>query len=176
MFRRLLILLILAVILILGGYLFGYRWQPMEQLTRTHTRFIEAIEDKKWSRCTKLIAPDYGDRWALNRQDLSLALKDVGSQFFIVLDMNWETDDTKLAEDEESGTVSGRGSFSGKGSPLAGAIESYAARYADEVFTFHWTKQSWLPWDWKLKKIEHPSLSIPDGYKPGDLSRSESLF
>lgn len=146
----------------------------MEQVTRSQAKLIAAIEDKKWGRCRGLTSPAYGDRWGFDRRKLGLALKDVGSQFVIVLDLEWTTESTeKIADDHYS--ISGRGRLTGMGTAFASAIESQAARYGDALFTFHWKKQSWLPWDWQLQKIAHPSLSIPSGYTPGDLSAAEDF-
>ncbi len=140
MLRRLLrspvVLGLLAILLV---YLFAFRWRAREQVTRRHADLIEAIEEKKWGRCGKLVAPDYRDRWGFNRSDLLLTLKDVGRQFFIVLDMKWKTE--KVERDGKTFRITGHGSFTGKGSPLAPAIESRSNRYRAEPFTFHWKKQ-----------------------------------
>jgi hypothetical protein len=176
MLRRYRIPILLAIAALWLIYLIAFRWQTDEQVSRNHTRFIESIEAKKWSRCTELISPNYGDRWGYNRQDMSLALKDVGRQFTFAFDFGWKLDHVETVAEGQHYKVIGSGQFTGKGGPLASAIEQYAAKYAGELFTFHWKKQSWLPWDWKLEKIEHPTLTIPSGYKPGDLQNSMADF
>ena len=36
-----------------------------------------------------------------------------------------------------------------------------------DPFTFHWKKSGFLPWSWKLIRIEHSKLEVPSGYVPG---------
>ncbi len=172
MLRRYRFPILLALILLLAIYLFGFRWRGIDKVIRRHDSFIEAIEEKDWGKCAKLVAPAYRDRWGFERSDILLTLEDVGRQFFIVLDLDWKTAETKWEGSTVS--ISGHGTFTGKGSPIASAIEARSKRYSSEPFTFFWKKQSFLPWDWKLVKIEHPRIEIPNGYRPGDLGSAVS--
>jgi len=171
--RPILLALALAAIL-LAVYLFGIRWRAEATVRRNHADFIAAIEDKKWGRIRRLVAPPYGDKWGFDRADVTLAIEDVGSQFVINLDFDWTT--TSLTRDGDGKTYAlvGKGTMRGTGTPLAALIVSQSAAYAAEPFTFTWKKQGLLPWNWKLQKIDHPSLDVPSGYEPGDLRRARA--
>ena len=40
----------------------------------------------------------------------------------------------------------------------------------DAPWVFEWKKESWLPWSWKLVRIENSGLDL-GSYSPGDLKR-----
>ena len=40
--------------------------------------------------------------------------------------------------------------------------------------TFSWEKESWVPWSWKLVRMDHPELEIPESYTPGDLLKARN--
>ncbi len=173
--RRPFLLALLLLAILLAVYLFGFRWRPEATVTRNQAAFIASIENKKWGKCRSLVAPQYGDKWGFNRADLTLALEDVGSQFLINLDFEWNTTSLTRGDNGDSYTLVGKGSMRGTGTPLAAIIVGQSAAYAALPFTFTWKKQSAFPWDWKLQKIDHPSLTIPPGYEPGDLRRAAAL-
>jgi hypothetical protein len=174
--RRPLLLALALLAILVAVYLFGIRWRPEATVRRNHTAFIGAIEDKKWGKCRGLIAEQYGDKWGFNRADVTLAIEDVASQFILVLDFEWTTTRLTPGDDGKTYTLVGKGKMSGKGTPLAAMIVNQSAAYAAEPFTFVWKKQSSMPWDWKLQKIEHPTLDVPSGYHPGDIGRATLSF
>jgi hypothetical protein len=45
-------------------------------------------------------------------------------------------------------------------------------RQLDQPFSFHWKKEGWWPWTWRLVNITNPALELPDGYRPGMFSET----
>ncbi len=158
--------IIIATILVMG-YLIAFRWTSERQLRSKQEALITAIEDGSWRRCEKHISSDYADRWGWTREDLGKAIKDVRSQF-MVLSLDFQAPTWDIAGD--TATVRGRVKVSGTGIGIGNAIIREANRLeAPGIFT--WKKESWLPWDWKLVRLDHADLDVPSSYEPGDLLR-----
>lgn len=152
----------------------SFRWSGESGARRAHAKFLERIEDKKWGKCHRMIAADYADRWDFNRDDISLALRDVAAEFIISLQIDWSED--SITENDDAHTLAGRIQIDGRGSPAVPIILREFKGYAAEAFRFEWRKSGLLPWAWKLVSIDHPSVEVPRGYEPGRLREISTPF
>ena len=55
----------------------------------------------------------------------------------------------------------------GTGNQITEMIIKETRTHLLDPFTFHWKKSGFLPWSWKLIRIEHSKLEVPSGYVPG---------
>lgn len=148
--------------------LLGIRWLASGHVEKRQEALIAAIEDGSWGKCEKLISENYADRWGWNRNDLGMVFKDVRSQF-LVLSITLEDPDWDITNDraEVKGRIRLRGRSFG-----AGAYIEREVNRENEHMSFTWQKESWLPGSWKLVRMHHGELEIPDSYEPGDLLRA----
>jgi hypothetical protein len=56
--------------------------------------------------------------------------------------------------------------------PVGQLILTEAAR-SRNTYSFHWRKEGWGAWTWKLIAVKNPNLQIPEGYEPGSLSEQK---
>ena len=150
------------------------RWSGESGAERAHQKFLDHVADRRWGKCQRMISTSYSDRWGFGRNDISLALKDVGSQFVISLLIGWETE--AIEEVEGAFEIVGKMDIDGRGGPAVELILAEARRYTSRPFTFHWKREGLLPWKWKLQSIDHPTVEVPPGYTPGDLGSITSPF
>jgi len=132
-------------------------WQPGRQVLKHHQHFLQAASDRNWTRFTDYLDDKYADQWGHDKAGVLSSSREILSQFFALTITDESTD---CVVEGNTATVSCRLKMKGTGSPVA----EYAI---DEVnalttpFTFEWTRKSWKPWDWKLKRVDNPQLSIP---------------
>ena len=93
--RKNLILGIAAFIVLLIGYNAIFRWPAEKQALAKQDKLIAAIEARKWGRVQRLTSENYSDSLGLDRENLILAVRDLGSQFWTQLDLNWEMTELK---------------------------------------------------------------------------------
>lgn len=169
---RILAIVFLAALILL--VIQSFRWSGESGARRAHAKFLERLEDKKWGKCHRMIATDYSDRWDFNRDDVSLALRDVAGEFIISLQINWS--EGSITENDSRHTVAGRIQIDGRGSPAVPIIVREFKEFSAQPFRFEWRKSGFLPWTWKLVSIDHPSVEVPSGYKPGRLRDISTPF
>lgn len=166
--------LIAAGLLALAGacyFVIQYaRWSGAAGAGRAHQRFLSYVEDKRWSKSHAMVSADYSDRWGFDRDDISLALQDLGSAFTFWLEIRW-TPVAPPGTGAEDGAIALAGTVrvEGQGGPLGNIVSPHINGYASEPFTFRWRREGLLPWGWRLLSISHPSATVPAGYTPGDL-------
>ena len=165
--RKNLILGIAAFIVLLIGYNAIFRWPAEKQALAKQDKLIAAIEARKWGRVQRLTSENYSDSLGLDRENLILAVRDLGSQFWTQLDLNWEM--TELKREDDAIVISGNMRLVGEGGPGAPFVVKYARPFANTPFTFRWRKTGILPWRWQMESAHHPDARLPLGYKPGDL-------
>jgi len=167
--RRYFILAGLGLLAIFIGYQALFSWPAEKQAFAKQQKFIEAIESRKWGRVHRLTADGYSDSLGMDRESLLLALRDLGSQFWTILELNWEMSD--LQRDGDAVVITGKLRLSGEGGMFAPMAVQHARPFANMPFTFRWRKTGLMPWKWQLENLHHPDAKFPDGYTPGDLRR-----
>ncbi len=142
------------------------RWSGAAGAGRAQEKFIAAVDGRRWSKCHAMVSEDYSDRWGYGRDEISLALQDAARVFSMSWDVRWET--AEVEPDGSGFRVVGTAQVSGEG-PGARFAAAEIRKAGAEPFAFRWRREGFLPWKWKLVGIEHPTLSPPRGYKPGQL-------
>ncbi len=152
-----------ALLLLVHSALF--RWPAERQVRAKQESLLVAVQDASWGRCEKLISSSYQDRWGWNHDDIVLVMKDVRSQFMVLtLTMNEPVQSVAGGV----GTVNTGIRVSGRPLGLGSGIQSRLNRVKKPA-TFTWTKESFWPWSWRLTKIDHSDVDVPETYQPGDL-------
>jgi hypothetical protein len=132
-------------------------WSPERQVRLHQEHLLGAISDKNWARFAAFIGEDYSDRWGHDKAFVTQAAHEAFSQFF-ALEASMEN--PVLTVRDGNGEVSARVVAKGSGGPLAQMVVEKLQELR-EPFAFHWQKRSWKPWDWKLVRIDHPTLEVP---------------
>ncbi len=161
--------IILGTMVLMGNLLF-FDWTSRAQLEKRQTALIEGIQDNSWRRCQGVISQRYADRWGWKRDDLRLVFQDVRSQFLVL---------TLLLENPVWEIAGRKATFKAqlrvRGTPLGmgASVERMINRETEPLF-FYWEKESWTPWSWKLVRMNHSEVEIPESYTPGDLLRARN--
>lgn len=130
--------------------------------------FRRALADGRSAKAWNMVSPDYRDQWTMDRDQIGSALRDVSRQF-LTLRLEWtEARYDRTPDGAIALTTTPR--LDGKPLTPIGEMMLSTARRLDQPFTFHWKKEGWWPWTWRLVNITNPSLEIPDGYSPGMFS------
>jgi hypothetical protein len=165
--KKNLILAAAALIVLLLGYNAIFRWPALKQAEDKQQKLIAAIENRQWGRVQRLTSENYADSLELDRDQLILALKDVGFLTGSDFELNWEQ--LEMQRDGAAVVITGNLRLSGGLGPGASHVESYARRFAGEPFTFRWRKTGLLPWKWQLESLHHADAALPAGYRPGEI-------
>lgn len=130
--------------------------------------FRRALTDGRSAKAWNMVSAEYRDQWSMDRDQIGSALRDVSRQF-LTLRLEWtEARFDRLPDGTMALTTTPR--LDGKPLTPIGEMMLSTARRLDQPFTFHWKKEGWWPWTWRLVNITNPSLDIPDGYTPGMFS------
>lgn len=147
-------------------------WQlrPPVVLAKRQAALLSGIERRSPARIQRLVAGDYEDRWGFTREDIVTTMVDAGGQFLTLVvtpeEVEWE-----IEGDRAVGTM--RLVVGGKAVGPAAQEVMRRINQLDTPFVFTWRKQSFLPSNWKLVRVDNASL--PDelyGYRPGDIGRT----
>ncbi len=152
----------------LMAYLLLFRWTSSSQLERQQAAVISAIEDNRWSRAGGKVSERYKDRWGWSKDDLGRIFQDLRNQF-LVLGIELQNPEWDIAG--RRATFKAQLRLRGTPLGLGASIESRVNREAEPMF-FYWEKESWLPWSWRLVRLNHAEVEFPDSYTPGDLLRA----
>ncbi|MFT4637616.1 MAG: hypothetical protein ACI8T1_000926 [Verrucomicrobiales bacterium] len=159
--------IILGTVLLMGCFL-AFRWTSSSQLEKQQAELMSGIEDARWGRCESGISENYLDRWGWNRLDLIAVFKDVRSQF-LVLGIHFDNPVWDIADRKATMVAHIRL----EGTPLGvGSEIQRMVKREKSPLTFSWEKESWTHWSWRLVRMDHPELEIPDSYTPGDLVKA----
>jgi len=143
-------------------------WSPQRQLELKQEGFIRALQKHNGKKLQPYLAEDYEDQWEFDRDDVVLAVSDVGRHFMILTVKSFDTD---FRIGERQAVVKMKLQLSGSGSLVANEVIRIVNRQK-KAFVFTWKRQSFWPGSWKIVRIEHPGLPIDlYGYRPGDLKR-----
>ena len=140
-------------------------WRAEAQVMAHQKEFLRAVEDRKAKKIDRLLAANYADAWGFDRLDVLLACDDLRRCFLAV---------GFAVQDEKVEVSGGTGSYQARlrlqGSPVgAGQFIRERANRLREPFVFTWRKAGWLPWDWRLHRIDQVELTSLEGYEPGAL-------
>ncbi|MGK0188143.1 MAG: hypothetical protein ACI9R3_003935 [Verrucomicrobiales bacterium] len=159
-------LIISSITALVVLYHMVFEWPSSIQLPLKQEAFLIAIEEGDNSAWDTLLSESYEDQWGFSKSDALVALQDVRSQL-IGLDVVWTSEDTVIGD--EDGKLTGDMHFEASGFFATDLITS-RLNGVDKPWVFEWRKESWIPWSWKLVRIENESLNI-GRYRPGDLKR-----
>ncbi|MGC1480396.1 MAG: hypothetical protein WA771_07825 [Chthoniobacterales bacterium] len=153
---RLLFAATFLALLVLGGYL-AYDWKPDRQLRKATERLLADIESRDWESVRDTLTDDYTDHWELDRaQFIQIASEGMRQFFYLSIEpANWQI--TPAESDHATTTVDL--TFQGNGTGL-GQIALNRLTSLEEPFTFHWRKESWQPWSWRLYSAEQSELRL----------------
>ncbi|MFT4548573.1 MAG: hypothetical protein ACI8XO_002015 [Verrucomicrobiales bacterium] len=165
--RKPIALAVVALVIVTIIYKSIFTWPAEIQLQAKQERLVASIEARKWGRVYGLTSETYSDSLGLDKENLMLALKDAGSQFWTKFELNWKM--TELERDGDAVVITGNMFLNGEGGPAAPFIVKYARPYTKKPFTFRWRKTGMLPWKWQLESIDHPDAKLPENYTPGEL-------
>lgn len=154
--------------LVVLTYLLFFRWTSTAQLEKRQAALISGIEDNSWRRCKGSISERYEDRWGWGRDDLKLVFQDLRSQF-LVLGIRLERPEWDVAG--RKATFRAQLRIQGTPLGLGASVERMINRETEPMF-FYWEKESWAPWSWRLVRMNHAEVDIPDSYTPGDLIKA----
>ncbi|MDA0812460.1 MAG: hypothetical protein O3C21_08765 [Verrucomicrobia bacterium] len=143
-----------------------FEWPAATQVRLKHEAFLVSIEEGDNAAWDTLLSESYEDQWGFSKSNAMVAMQDVRSQF-IGLKITWKPESEVV--DSGDGTLAGEMKFEATGFFATDLITS-KLNGIEEPWVFAWKKESWLPWSWKLVRIENSGLDL-GGYSPGDLKR-----
>lgn len=130
--------------------------------------FRRALADGRSAKAWHMVSPDYRDQWGMDRDQIGSALRDVSRQF-LTLRLDW-VDPQLAASPDGTMALTTTPRLDGRAISPIGEMMLSTARQLDQPFTFHWQKEGWWPWTWRIVNITNPALELPSGYTPGMFS------
>jgi hypothetical protein len=164
--------ILLAAVLIFAAVIFHAHLHSKDIAHRTQEDFLQRIVKRKRHQALLLTSETYRDVWEFDRNQLELALRDVDSQF---LSLQLTPSQETSSYTDGSYLYTARLRLQGQTIGPVGPMMISEANQIQNPFTFHWKKESWWPWSWRLTKIDHPDFRPPNQYTPGMLSSEASL-
>jgi len=149
----------LAVIFVAWVLYSLWLWQPARQVRKHQEHFIAAVGTRNWSRVEEFIDARYSDRWGHDKTFVLRESREVFRQFFA---LSIQSDVTSCAISGDAGMVTAKLKIAGTGTAIAEYAKE-AVNGLGEPFVFEWTRRSWLPWDWKLMRVDQPQLRLDHG-------------
>jgi len=135
---------------------YGRLWQPRRQIELHQQNLLTAIEDRNWRRLNAQFAENYSDRFGYNRETAIADIREVMRHFFAA---SLRPQLTRIEMQPDAATVTTNLTLSGTGSAATEWI-SGEVNQLRTPWVFSWRKASFLPWDWRLEKVENPSLDV----------------
>lgn len=148
--------LLLAVVL--GLYLFRL-WQPQRQVELHSTHLLRSLEQKDWARLSASVDEGYADRWGHDRALLLARLREV---LRYARNLRIESQVEAVRAEPGEGTWSARITVDAEPNELTAFIKE-RVNALDAPFELHWRRNSGKPWDWKLTRVSHAALELPQG-------------
>lgn len=163
--------MILAGLVVVTGFIIWLVVQsmPSNAVREKQAAFLLGIETRSSSRVFKTIAEDYTDRWEFSREDLIETTLDAGSQFMVMV---VKGEEISYERDGKTAIVKMNLKISGKPLGIFGNEITRRINSLKKPFVLTWEKQSFLPFSWRLVRMDNPAL--PDklyGYTPGALRK-----
>lgn len=152
--RRIFKFLVFALV---AWLVFGWgmpRLFPGHQLAKAERDVFTALERARRSLLEKRLDPAYADQWGLRREEAVDKAMEMSRQFLTVTITATPVESTR--EGTEATRVA-RIRLEGRGGGAAPIILR-RVNALEAPFTFHWTRDPWKPWSWRLTEVSNPEL------------------
>ena len=160
------VIIIGSIVSLIVLYNLAFEWPSSIQVPLKQEAFLISLEEGDNGAWDKLLSESYEDQWGFSKSNALVSFQDVRSQF-IGLHIEWKPQSTLI--DARTGKLTGNMKFDATGLFATDLISS-RINSLDAPWVFVWQKESWLPWSWKLVRIENSDLDL-GRYSPGDLGR-----
>jgi hypothetical protein len=150
-----LILAIVTAVVVLAAFV-GWLWQPDQQIRKHQKHLIAAAEKGKMMRVREFLSDDYADPWNKSAEQAIARLEIIVRNFFALTIREGRVG---LETEGNRGHVISRLRLDGKGTVFAEVVVRETNSLGDP-FTFFWRREGWKPWDWRLVRVENPSLRV----------------
>ena len=144
-----------AAFALLGTIVCHWLWNADRQIRVHNAKLLKAVGDRNFDRVSQLLAPDYSDPWNESGDVAVERLREVIRQYFSV---TLREEVMRVELKDRIGIVTARVRLDGRGTAFAESVTRRVNGLA-EPFVFHWRKESWQPWDWRLVHVQNPDLS-----------------
>ncbi len=139
---------------LLGWTVYTFAASEQTQMLRVQTKFIKALEQRKWSKVEAMICKDYADEWGQGPDELKATMKQLLGGFF-VLSLDQAVVSSRATKG--LGYVRAIIKVEGNGAGLSSVVMTAANRVKQPWF-FHWHKRGFWPWSWELVQIHNEEL------------------
>ena len=140
--QKWLLLIFAAAILALGIY----EMHPGRRLGAKQAALLEWAQSGSPSAFRDTFAaPDYSDQWGQSAADVVGRMRMVR---FSYPGVTVTTENPEISRDGDTAQIRQQLEISGADSPRAA------------MFTFRWKRQNWLPWSWRLERLDAPELEL----------------
>ena len=133
-------------------------WQPARQIRSHNAHFLQAVESRDWSRVDALVAANYEDQWGDDKKLLVQRLREVSRY---VREFKISPAEPSISVINDDADWSAKITIETDGGEIASAMKERLNAVATP-FRFHWHRESWKPWDWKLVRVANPALQLPE--------------
>jgi hypothetical protein len=129
------------------------------QMLRVQTSFIEALENRKWSKIETMVCADYMDEWGQDKAMVQETMKQLLGGFFFL-----SIEPRVLSSPVVTGTgyVMTTLKLEGNGAGISGMVMTEANR-VKEPWLFHWHKRGFWPWSWELVQMHNDGVNYGRG-------------
>ena len=129
------------------------------QMLRVQTSFIEALENRKWSKIETMVCADYMDEWGQDKAMVQETMKQLlGGFFFLSIEPRVVSSPVVTG----TGYVKATLKLEGNGAGISGMVMSEANR-VKEPWLFHWHKRGFWPWSWELVQMHNDGVNYGRG-------------
>ena len=140
--------------LLAGGFILIYTSRPDRALARSWDEFIANIESRDASAIASFLAKDYTDTWGYTQQTLPPDLKRMMRSF---TQLKLALSDVTIERTGTSAVITAKVKMSASGYfHVDDAVRQVNA--LEEPFVLQWKREGWLPWKWRVSRIEQPQF------------------
>lgn len=140
----------------LGWWLFG---TPAEkQMLAAQDKFFAAVEDRDWKEVQSMLAASYTDAFGHTREN---AVGDAQQALGHFLSLTLQTSVMHSQAQDRTGESAVTIHMEGNGLGFSQMVLSHV-NSMKEPWHFQWQKEGPWPWSWKILRIHHNELSIPN--------------
>lgn len=155
--KRLIQLLIPAVVVLLAWLVWPYLESDKAQVERQHRRVLDLAADRDWEAVTKSMALEYEDQWSMNRTD-SVAHAEELLMSFITLEIEWTTQEVTV--NDNIAKIRGTARLRGRGLGASEVIMNQV-NAVTQPWVFTWRRDGSGPRGWKLLSVRNTGLGGP---------------
>jgi hypothetical protein len=129
------------------------------QMLRVQTSFIEAMENRKWSKIETMVCTDYMDEWGQDKAMVQETMKQLlGGFFFLSIEPRVVNSPVVTG----TGYVKATLKLKGNGAGISSMVMTEANR-VKEPWLFHWHKRGFWPWSWQLVQMHNDGVNYGRG-------------